>query len=109
MPEFNKSMPVRLDATSEEEELTQTIGTSAVPITFSQDIHAIEIANNSNTTIHIKLDGTTAAINKGIPIYKKGYYAAARNILTADGISRISEAVGTDVRVIGHFHLTPEE
>ena len=110
MSDYDKSMPVRLDATSEEEEKTQIVGTTAVPITFSQDIHAIEFANNSsNATIRLKLDGTTAVINKGVPVYAQGYYAAARNILQADGISIISDKVGTDVVVIGHFHLTPEE
>ena len=110
MSDYSKSMPVRLDVTSEEEELTQNIGTTAVPIAFSQDIHAIEIANNSiNATIRLKLDGSVVTSSTGMVVYAKGYYAAAKNILQADGISIISDKPGTDVVIIGHFHLTPEE
>jgi hypothetical protein len=110
MAEYVKSMPVREDAPLEIEEKSQLIGTSGVQITFSQDIMAFEIANNSDSaTIYLDVSGTVAVLSKGIPIYPKGYYSAEKKILQSNGISLISTIINTDVRIIGHFFFDSEK
>lgn len=109
MAEYSKSMPVMTDVPLLSEDKSQIINKTSVNIKFSQDIIALEIANNSDTaTIFLNIDGTTSIITKGIPIYAKCYYAASRKILTNIGICLISDTLNTDVRIIGHFNLTSE-
>lgn len=109
MSDFQKSMPVMGDVPSQSEDKSQIIGNSAVNLKFTQDVIAVEIANNSSTaTVFLNIDGTIATLSKGIPIYSKCYYAAERKILSNVGISLISSHANTDVRIIGHFELISE-
>lgn len=109
MSDYDKSMPVMLDAPANLEDKSRLIGVTASAVKFSQDVIAVEIANNSTTaTIYLNINGVPATVAKGIPIYPQGYYAADWNILTAVGISIISTAANTDVRIIGHYNLTSE-
>lgn len=109
MADYDKSMPVMLDAPAALEDKSRLIGTSASSIKFSQDVIALEIANNSTTaTIYVKVDGSIASLTKGIPVYPQGYYAVDWKILQAVGISIISTAANTDVRILGHYNLTSE-
>ena len=64
----------------------------------------MEIANNSDTaTIYLDINGGTASLTSGIPIYARDYYTASRAIVGDVGISLISTEANTDVRIIGHF------
>jgi len=109
MAEYNKSMPIRYDVTTDVERKTLSIGTTAANITFSQDLYAIEIANHSNNAvIYLEIDGSTATTSGGIPIYPRQYYSANKKIRVGDGIGLISDKPNTDVRVRGHFELEPE-
>jgi len=109
MAEYNRSQPVMPDEPLESEEKSQLIGTSSVNIKFLQDIIGIEIANNSETaTIYVKIDGSTAALNEGIPVYRYGYYSLDKKILQNTGISIISDEANTDVRIVGHYNLQSE-
>ena len=109
MATFDKSMPVMPDEPLESEEKSQLIGTTSTVVKFSQNIIGLEIANNStNATVCIKIDGTAASLNVGIPIYAKTYYSADKLILKDTGISLISDQANTDVRIIGHYLLTSE-
>lgn len=97
------------DEPLESEELSQLIGISSTTVKFSQDVIGLEIANHSDTaTVFIKIDGSAATVNTGIPIYEKGYYSADKKILKNTGISLISDTPNTDVRIIGHFNLESE-
>jgi len=110
MAEYNRSMPVREDATLKVEEKSQLISSTSIIVKFSQDIMAFEIANNSdNATIYLDVSGSLAIISKGIPIYPKGYYSAEKKILKDNGISLVSTALNTDVRIIGHFLFDSEQ
>ena len=110
MAEYNKSMPVRYDVTTDVEEKTLSIGTTNAKITFSQDLYAIEIANHSsNAVIYLKIDGSVSTTSTGLPIYPKQYYSANKKIKVGDGIGLISDKSNTDVRVFGHFALEPEK
>ena len=109
MSDFAKSMPVMTDVPLLSEDKSQLIGLSSVNVKFSQNIIALEVANNSDTaTIYLSIDGVAAVLTKGIPIYAKCYYAANRKIFTNTGICLISDHANTDVRVIGHYELTSE-
>ena len=109
MATYDKSMPVMPDEPLESEEKSQLISLVSTTVKFSQNIVGLEIANNSSSaTIYIKIDGTIATLNSGIPIYSKTYYSADKLILKDTGISLISDTVNTDVRIIGHFLLTSE-
>ena len=109
MSEFDKSMPVMPDEPASSQEKSQLISTSSIHIKFSQDIIGVEIANDSNNaTIYLDISGGTAALNKGIPIYPKGYYAADKKVQQHVGISLISTHSNTDVRIIGHYNLESE-
>jgi len=109
MAVYDKSMPVMGDVPSQSEDKSQTIGTSSVNVKFSQNVIAVEIANNSSTaTVYLNIDGTVAVLNKGIPIYAQCYYAAERKILQNTGICLISNQANTDVRIIGHYELISE-
>lgn len=109
MSDFSKSMPVMVDVPSQSEDKSQLIGITSKKILFAQDVVALEVANNSTTaTIYLNIDGTTATLNKGIPIYPQCYYAAERKIALATGICLISTQANSDVRVIGHFEFVSE-
>ena len=109
MAEYDQSMPVMPDEPLESEEKSQLISGSSVKITFSQDIIGLEIANDSNNaTVYLDISGGVASLNKGIPIYPKGYYAADKKILQAAGISLISTHINADIRIIGHYNLESE-
>jgi hypothetical protein len=109
MAEFDKSMPVREDAPLESEDKSTFIGLNSVNIQFSQDVIALEIANNSdNDTIYLNISGGTATESTGIPIYSQQYYSADKKIKQNVGISLISNDISTDVRIIGHFNLDSE-
>ena len=109
MAEYDKSQPVMPDEPSLSEEKSQLISTSSVNIKFSQDIIGIEIANDSsNATIYLDISGGVASVNKGIPIYQKGYYAADKKVQQHVGISLISTHNNIDTRVIGHYNLESE-
>ena len=102
-------MPVMTDAPLLSEDKSQIIGMASVNVRFSQDIIALEIANNSNNaTVYVNIDGTVAVLTKGVPIYAQTYYAANRKILASTGICLISDHNATDVRIIGHYELTSE-
>lgn len=110
MAEYTRSEPIRQDEPLESEDLSQEIGTSSITVKFSQNIIGLEIANNSATaTINLRIDGETATLDTGIPIYPKCYYSADKKIKTAIGISLISTEPNTDVRIVGHFNLEVEE
>jgi hypothetical protein len=109
MPVYDKSMPVMTDAPLLSEDKSQLIGMASVNVKFSQDVIALEIANNStNATIYLNIDGALAVLTKGVPIYAQTYYAANRKILASTGICLISDHNATDVRIIGHYELTSE-
>jgi len=109
MPVYDKSMPVMTDVPSLSEDKSQEIGLASVNVRFTQDVVAIEIANNSTSaTIFVNIDGATALLTKGIPIYPQGYYGVERKILQNVGICLISSKASTDVRIIGHYELSSE-
>jgi hypothetical protein len=110
MAEYSRSMPIREDEPVSSEEKSKFVSDSSETIKFSQNVIGLEIANHSSTeTIFLKIDGSAASPNDGIPIYPKGYYSADKKILKDVGISIISTAPVTDVRIIGHFDLEVEE
>jgi hypothetical protein len=109
MSVYDKSQPVMSDVSLESEEKSQLIGTSSVNVQFSQNVIAIEIANNSeDSTIYLNIAGGIATLSSGIPIYAKGFYSAEKKILKDVGISLISDKLNTDVRIIGHFNFQSE-
>lgn len=108
MSDYQHSMPIMPDAPLHSEDKSQLIGTSSVNVTFSQDIIALEIANNSDNTVYLNIASSPAMNSTGIPIYSKGYYAAERKIKQAIGISLISDQADSDVRIVGHFDFECE-
>jgi hypothetical protein len=102
MSVYDKSQPVIHDQLTQTENKTTLVGQSNVVITFSQEINALEIVNNSSTaTIYLDFSGI-ALISTSIPIYPKQYYSCSRKMLS---FNIISDTISTDVRIMGHYEF----
>jgi len=100
MSQYSKSQPVIHDQLTQAENKSIDIDTSPSTITFSQEIHALEIVNASETSIlYIDFSGI-ASTSTGLPIYPRQYYSCSRKMIS---FSIVSNAASTDARIMGHF------